>query len=367
MYQSIGVVRNSAHGAGRRRSGSAHREHEAAVGEHRDRARADRQPAWSTGVIARPASLSARAMLTVSARATSRGSRSGASMVANVSPGTPATANSPDTRSGCRKASSNIVLTPIDQPISTAPVDAEVVHHRQARPRRTPRCRSGRGRPAGRSRRCRGGSRRRRGRRSRGAAAPARSRGWCRARCRARRSGRRCRPSGSLVQARRRVPSSDRTSWKTMLGPAWPAPLRSAWRDCAGAAARVRTSPGQVDWARRDRPPLRDHRALAASGRAVARRGLQHRWCGHRARCGCGRGVERRAASGREEVLHVLAARRAAGPGRWWRSSRCGGPAAGTRRARRGPGRAWRCDVRTGGSARSWRALQAGDGEWARR
>ena len=44
----------------------------------------------------------------------------GASIVANVSPGTPATANSPDTRSGCRKASSNIVLTPIDQPMTGA-------------------------------------------------------------------------------------------------------------------------------------------------------------------------------------------------------------------------------------------------------
>ena len=41
-------------------------------------------------------------------------------MVANVSPGTPATANRPFTRSGWWTASSNIVLTPIDQPISTA-------------------------------------------------------------------------------------------------------------------------------------------------------------------------------------------------------------------------------------------------------
>ena len=59
-------------------------------------------------------------MLTVRPCATSRGSFSGASIVANVSPGTPATANRPLTRSGCRKASSNIVLTPIDQPMTGA-------------------------------------------------------------------------------------------------------------------------------------------------------------------------------------------------------------------------------------------------------
>jgi hypothetical protein len=41
-------------------------------------------------------------------------------MVAKVSPGTPQTANRPVTRSGCRAASSNIVLTPMDQPINTA-------------------------------------------------------------------------------------------------------------------------------------------------------------------------------------------------------------------------------------------------------
>ena len=59
-------------------------------------------------------------MLTVSSCATRRGSLNGASIVAKVSPGTPATANSPGTRSGWRKASSNIVLTPIDQPIAPA-------------------------------------------------------------------------------------------------------------------------------------------------------------------------------------------------------------------------------------------------------
>ncbi len=41
-------------------------------------------------------------------------------MVAKVSPGTPATAKIPVTRSGWRRASSKAVLTPIDQPISTA-------------------------------------------------------------------------------------------------------------------------------------------------------------------------------------------------------------------------------------------------------
>ena len=40
-------------------------------------------------------------------------------MVEKVSPGTPATANRPVTRSGCRTVSSNMVLTPIDQPIRT--------------------------------------------------------------------------------------------------------------------------------------------------------------------------------------------------------------------------------------------------------
>jgi hypothetical protein len=59
-------------------------------------------------------------MLTVSPRASSRGSLNGASIVENVSPGTPATANRPVTRSGWRKTSSYIVLTPIDQPISGA-------------------------------------------------------------------------------------------------------------------------------------------------------------------------------------------------------------------------------------------------------
>ncbi len=69
---------------------------------------------------ARPPSLKARERFTVRARAANRGSHSGPSMVENVSPGTPATANSPRTRSGWASASSNMVFTPIDQPISTA-------------------------------------------------------------------------------------------------------------------------------------------------------------------------------------------------------------------------------------------------------
>ena len=53
-----------------------------------------------TGVIARPATCNVLARPTVRARFTSRGIRSGPSIVANVSPGTPATANRPRTRSG---------------------------------------------------------------------------------------------------------------------------------------------------------------------------------------------------------------------------------------------------------------------------
>ena len=75
-------------------------------------------------------------------------------------------------------------------------VDAEVVHHRQRVLDEVPRSRSARGPRAGRSRRCRGGSTTRCGRRSRGGAAPARSRGWCRARCTAPRSGPSMRPVG---------------------------------------------------------------------------------------------------------------------------------------------------------------------------
>ena len=43
-----------------------------------------------------------------------RGTRQGAPMVANVPPGTPATASRPATRSGCRSASAKAVLTPIE-------------------------------------------------------------------------------------------------------------------------------------------------------------------------------------------------------------------------------------------------------------
>ena len=72
-----------------------------------------------TGLIALPAYLRTVESPTVSVRATNRGTNIGPSMVANVSPGTPATANRPFTRSGWWTASSNIVLTPIDQPIRT--------------------------------------------------------------------------------------------------------------------------------------------------------------------------------------------------------------------------------------------------------
>ena len=48
-----------------------------------------------------------------------RGMSIGAPIEAKVSPGTPPTANSPVTRSGCSTAVSNMVFTPMDQPIST--------------------------------------------------------------------------------------------------------------------------------------------------------------------------------------------------------------------------------------------------------
>ena len=69
-------------------------------------------------------------MFTVSGLRTGRGIRMGAPMEAKVSPGTPPTASRPVTRSGCSTATSNIVFTPIDQPISTHDVEPGVVHHR---------------------------------------------------------------------------------------------------------------------------------------------------------------------------------------------------------------------------------------------
>ena len=149
----------------------------------------------------------------MSARAAACGSRSGPSMVANVSPGTPATANSPVTRSGLRTASSNMVFTPIDQPMQHGPVDAVVVHDRQARPRRTPRSRPASG-PPGRSeppvprwfhettRTPQSGDEQRRP----GPAAPMPRP------LQSTTVGPSSAPSGSLVHVRRRVPSSERTS-----------------------------------------------------------------------------------------------------------------------------------------------------------
>ncbi len=67
-----------------------------------------------------PMSRTKRDSPTVIGARSRRGTRSGASMLANVAPGTPASANSPDTRSGCRVASSNAVLTPTDHPATTA-------------------------------------------------------------------------------------------------------------------------------------------------------------------------------------------------------------------------------------------------------
>jgi len=100
MYQSIGVVRNSliARAAS---SGSG---------------TGSMKPLWlSTAVVRRPTGSRrvtrvaglpripmTRARLTVIAERTNRGTPRGASMEAKVPPGTPATANSPVTRSGCR-------------------------------------------------------------------------------------------------------------------------------------------------------------------------------------------------------------------------------------------------------------------------
>ena len=118
MYHSTGVVRNSR--TARRDSASS--------------ATCAMKPLWVSscsargpiaswedqGVTARPTVIAARVMLTVSGLRSGRGIRSGAPIEEKVSPGTPPTAYRPVTRSGWRTATSNIVLTPIDQPISTA-------------------------------------------------------------------------------------------------------------------------------------------------------------------------------------------------------------------------------------------------------
>ena len=117
MYQSIGVVRNSR--TARRTSVGR------AVGNMKPLNRSTvvlTGPIGirrATGVRTGAASLIARAVLTVIGRRSGRGMNRGAPMEAKVPPGTPATAKSPETRSGWRSASSKAVLTPIDQPATT--------------------------------------------------------------------------------------------------------------------------------------------------------------------------------------------------------------------------------------------------------
>ena len=97
-----------------------------------------------------------------------------------------------------------MVLTPIDQPISTHASMPGVVHHRDgvlgegvdADVLGVDRTLGAAG--------ARGGSRRSPGHRSRGRAAPASCRGWCRARCTAARSGRRRRWSTPAARCRHR-------------------------------------------------------------------------------------------------------------------------------------------------------------------
>ena len=88
----------------------------------------------------------------------------------------------------------------------------------RARPRRTPRCRRGPGRRDAPSRRCRGGSRRRPARRSRGRGAPASVQGLVPRPLHSSTVGPSITPSGSLVHARSRVPSSESTSSKAAPG-----------------------------------------------------------------------------------------------------------------------------------------------------
>src|SRR6478735_3432830 len=211
-YQSTGVLRNSetatggSSGCGTGNMKPVRVSSEIARGPTGSRA--------AIGVRARPPSLNAREMLTVTARAAKRGSRNGESIVEKVSPGTPATANSPRTRSGWARVSSNIVFTPIDQPISTA--------------RSTPKWSiTERPSPTNSSMPTRCGSV--------GRSEPPVPR-WFQETTRTPQSGRSSagqvqglvprplqsttvgpsmRPSGSLVHARRRVPSSERTSWNS--------------------------------------------------------------------------------------------------------------------------------------------------------
>ena len=273
-YQSTGVVRNSAI-ATAASSGSG---------------TGNMKPVWVStstvrgptgsreviGVSARPPYRRTRERFTVIARAATCGRRSGPSMVANVSPGTPATANSPETRSGWRTASSNMVFTPIDQPTSTRPVDAEVVHDGQgvldelldADPLGV----GGPVRAAGAAVVPRDDA----DPALRVAAAPARPTVPCRGRCRAPRSGRRAGPSGSLVQARRRVPSSESTSWNAIDSAVAARAAEAGMRRLcpsgpAGRWNRWLSSPGT----RGGGPPRRTQRL-------AGRRELSGSWAGRR-------------------------------------------------------------------------------------
>jgi hypothetical protein len=73
-----------------------------------------------SGATGCPATVVRRAKPVISTRATGRGTCSGANMVENVFPGTPATARMPETRSGCRTASSKAIVTPTDHAATTA-------------------------------------------------------------------------------------------------------------------------------------------------------------------------------------------------------------------------------------------------------
>ena len=117
MYQSVGVVRNSLI-ARRASSGSG-------IGSMK--------PEWVStssviGPMGRwapracsglPESFSIRATVVAIGLRSGRGTKIGAPIEENVSPGTPPTASSPVTRSGWVTATSNMVFTPIDHPIST--------------------------------------------------------------------------------------------------------------------------------------------------------------------------------------------------------------------------------------------------------
>ena len=270
-----------------------------------------------TGVSARPVSLSTRAMLTVSSCATRRGSLSGASMVAKVSPGTPATANSPDTRSGCRKASSNIVLTPIDQPMSGARSMPKWSITESAS--------------------------------STNASMPQ----WAGS------AGRSEPPVPRWFHEMIRTPQSGRSSAGQVHGPV-PSPLQSTTVGPSMRPVRVVGPRGQagavvgqhvvVGDARRRRDPRRRGRhgsILPERRRSVPAGGCSACRLAARRRSGAAAPAARAAAP--RSRRRRPGARRGGRRARCWRPSRCGGRPAATRRSRRGPGRARRTVRRTGG------------------